>query len=252
MDSAQRHAAEKDPVAAISADLAQAAMVMFAADTVTGTLGQVAELTVATIEGCDFACICLQPEEARAAVLVHTSPLAAALEALQRDSGEGPCLDALTHGVSLYTEDLGKDARWPSFGPKASAAGARSLLALPLLADSTRGVLCLCARCPSAFGVIDRARGLLLAALAGLAFTSAQACEDHERRAADLRNALATREVIGQAQGILMERERVTAGHAFDILRRASQHLNLKLRDVAQTLVDTGQTPQTGSPAIHE
>ena len=55
-----------------------------------------------------------------------------------------------------------------------------------------------------------------------------------------------SRELIGQAQGILMEHERVTAEQAFDILRRASQHLNEKLRDVAQNLVDTGESPNTG------
>jgi AmiR/NasT family two-component response regulator len=58
---------------------------------------------------------------------------------------------------------------------------------------------------------------------------------------------LATREVIGQAQGILIERKRTTADQAFDVLRRASQHLNLKVRDVAQTLVDTGEDPGTGA-----
>jgi AmiR/NasT family two-component response regulator len=61
-----------------------------------------------------------------------------------------------------------------------------------------------------------------------------------------LQAALSTREVIGQAQGILMERERISATQAFDVLRRASQHLNRKLRDVAQDLVDTGDEPDTG------
>jgi AmiR/NasT family two-component response regulator len=61
--------------------------------------------------------------------------------------------------------------------------------------------------------------------------------------------ALGTREVIGQAQGILMERERITPGQAFDILRHASQHLNRKLRDVAQDLVDTGERPEAGFSA---
>ena len=56
-------------------------------------------------------------------------------------------------------------------------------------------------------------------------------------------------ELIGQAQGILMERERITAGQAFDILRRASQHLNTKLREVAQELVETGERPSTGNPS---
>ena len=82
--------------------------------------------------------------------------------------------------------------------------------------------------------------------MAGMAFSSARTHEDEERRAANLQAALATREMIGQAQGILMERERITPDQAFDILRRASQHLNVKLRDVAQSLVDTGERPDTG------
>ena len=70
----------------------------------------------------------------------------------------------------------------------------------------------------------------------------AEAHEEEERRAENLRQALITRQLIGQAQGILMERERITAEQAFDILRRASQHLNTKLREVAQ---DTGRDGRT-------
>jgi AmiR/NasT family two-component response regulator len=78
---------------------------------------------------------------------------------------------------------------------------------------------------------------------------SAQTHEDEERLNTRLHAALATREVIGQAQGILMERERISSSEAFDVLRRASQHLNVKLRDVAQDLVDTGEVPDTGRSA---
>ena len=70
--------------------------------------------------------------------------------------------------------------------------------------------------------------------------------EDEERRIDNLHSALSSREIIGQAQGILMERERIPADQAFDVLRRASQYLNIKLREVAQTLVDTGERPDTG------
>lgn len=63
----------------------------------------------------------------------------------------------------------------------------------------------------------------------------------------NLREALQSRELIGQAQGILMERERITADQAFDVLRRASQHLNRKLRDVAENVVTTGQSPSAGA-----
>ena len=60
----------------------------------------------------------------------------------------------------------------------------------------------------------------------------------------NLTKALRTRELIGQAQGILMERERITADQAFDILRRASQHLNVRLREIAQNLIETGESPE--------
>ena len=188
---------------------------------------------------------------------VRTDPVVADLDALQQRSSEGPGLDAISGGVTFYAADLRDDARWPIFGPEATANGIRSLLALPLFANGTLGALNLYACYPAAFGVVDRARGLLLAALAALAFDAARTHEDdarraagihqdEERQAANFRAALSTREVIGQAQGILIERERITADQAFDVLRRASQHLNLKLREVAQTLVDTGQKPDTG------
>jgi len=72
--------------------------------------------------------------------------------------------------------------------------------------------------------------------------------EDEERRAENLAAALVTRELIGQAQGILIERERITPDQAFVVLRQASQHLNIKLREVAQNLVETGERPDTGRP----
>jgi AmiR/NasT family two-component response regulator len=115
-----------------------------------------------------------------------------------------------------------------------------------LNSNGNLGALNLYARYPDAFGVVDRARGVVLASLAGLAVSAAHTHEDEERRSDNLHAALTTREIVGQAQGILMERERITADQAFDILRRASQHLNLKLREVAQTLVETGERPETG------
>jgi hypothetical protein len=120
------------------------------------------------------------------------------------------------------------------------------VLALQLFGNSALGALNLYARYPNAFGVIDRGKALVLAAFAGFAISSAREHEDERRQIDTLKTSLATREMIGQAQGILMERERVAPHEAFDILRRASQHLNRKLREVAQDLVETGEQPQTG------
>jgi hypothetical protein len=79
--------------------------------------------------------------------------------------------------------------------------GARSLFGLPLLFNGAPGALNLYARYPSAFGVIDRGKAALLAAMADLAFSSAQSREDEERRTTSLRAALASREIFGRAQG---------------------------------------------------
>jgi GAF domain-containing protein len=235
---------EADPAVELIATVAQTVS-LFAADTVQETLGLVISQAVATIEGCDYSGIFLLEGEA-VVTPVCSDPLVMELDALQHSTGEGPCLDALAAPSAVYAEDLGEDPRWPTFGPGAVALGVRSLLAVPLTLQGAPAALNLYARYPRAFGVIDRGKGLLLAALGGLAFTTASAHEADERKAIQLQAALATREMIGQAQGILMERERVSADEAFDILRRASQHLNLKLRVVAQTLVDTGERPETG------
>jgi GAF domain-containing protein len=238
-----------DPASAATIDFFETASAVFSAGSVGDTLAEVVSLAVATIEGCDFAGIFVV-EDGAVVTPVHTHPDVVDLDSLQQVSGEGPCLDALAQGVTVYADDLSIDARWPAFGPSATARGIRSLLALPLLANrppgESLGALNLYGRYPQAFGVIDRARGLLLGALAALALSIARTHEDDERQVANLHAALATREVIGQAQGILMERERISADSAFDILRRASQHLNVKLRQVAQDLVDTGERPETG------
>jgi len=234
-----------DPVSALTVDFSQTARTLFAVGTVDDILARVLDLAKATVEGCDYAGVVLMDGDTMLTP-AHSDPFVADLDGIQQRYGQGPSLDAIARNVTFYAADLAEETRWPLFGPAAAGRGIRSMLALPLFADGTMGGLNLYAHYPRAFNVIDQARGLLLAALAALAFTSARAHEADERREANLHAALATREVIGQAQGILIERERITADQAFDILRRASQHLNLKLRDIAQTLVDTGENPDTG------
>lgn len=106
------------------------------------------------------------------------------------------------------------------------------------------GALSLYAAAPHAFGAAHRGQATIFAAYAAHAMTMSQQRDAHGLEAAQLRDALRTRELIGQAQGILMERDRVSADVAFDMLRVASQHLNIKLRDVAQRLIDTGERPE--------
>ncbi|MGK2950718.1 MAG: ANTAR domain-containing protein, partial [Acidimicrobiales bacterium] len=149
-----------------------------------------------------------------------------------------------------YAVDLDDDPRWPRFGAAATQRGIRSAVAFRL-SDRPVSALNLYARYPAAFGATDRAKGLIFATLAGLALDAAEERADDVLRVANLHEALRTRELIGQAQGILIERERITGEQAFEVLRRASQHLNIKIRDVARSLVETGETPPTGSAEPH-
>ena len=245
MPSPESRSTERDHTAALIVDFSDTVRELFEAGGAQETLAELVRLAVATIEGCDFAGVFLIDADV-VTTPVCTDPIVADVDMLQHRTGEGPALDAIADATILYADDLSDDPRWPLYGPLAAAHGMRSVLVVPLSAEDTVGALNLYARYPRAFGVIDRARGVLLAALAAVAFTSAQSHEAEGLRSDGLRAALSTREMIGQAQGILMERERVTAEEAFDILRRASQHLNIRLREVAQSLVDTGQQPETG------
>jgi GAF domain-containing protein len=241
----ERHMIERDSFAEYALNFSETARILFTAGSVTETLSSVVELAVATIDGCDFAGLILVEGDV-VTTPVHTDPFVAELVALQRRTGEGPCLDAVAHRLIFYVDDLGRDLRWLHFAPLAAEAGIRSVLALPLSSDTQFGALNLYSRYPAAFGVDGRAKAAILVSLASLALSIAQSHEDEERRAANFHAALGSRETIGEALGILMEREHITSEEAFAILRRASQHLNIKLREVARNLIVTGEDPDTG------
>jgi GAF domain-containing protein len=235
-----------DKTAELTIELSKVARVLFAAGDVLSTLQTVVSQAAATIDGCDFAGIFAAAEPPLGTSPIVTDALVARVDTIQRAAGEGPCLDALAQGQAVYADDLADDPRWSEFGPASSAAGIRCMVVFPLVQSGSLGVLALCASFPGAFGATDRAKGVIFATLADLALAGAQTHEDEDRRAENLHRALVTRELIGRAEGILMERERITSAQAFDILRRASQHLNVKLKEVAEDLVETGERPSTG------
>lgn len=238
---------DADELLDLENSLAQVAVALFAAGTVQGTLQRIVDLAERAVDGCEAAGILLDHDGA-IITAAASSTLVDVVDRLQIEAGEGPCLDASTQKSTYYAADLIDDDRWPTFGPAAVAAGVRSVLAYSL-SDDRQSALNLYAQLPAAFGATDRAQGVLFATLARLAIDSAEERAFEEKRAVNLAEALLTREFIGQAQGILMERERITADQAFDVLRRASQHMNIKLREVAETLIETGESPDTGAIA---
>lgn len=224
--------------------VAEIAVALFAKGTVERTLQRIVLLAEKAVDGCEAAGI-MVTREGVVTTVAATSDLVTKIDQLQIDANEGPCVDASIQGIAFFANDLLDEHRWPTFAPAAVSAGIRSVLAYSLSAEPPSS-LNLYAEFPAAFGATDRAQGVLFATLAGLALDSAEQRAAEESNAANFVAALRTRELIGRAEGILMERERITSEQAFNVLRRASQHMNIKLREVAETLVETGETPETG------
>ena len=232
-----------DELRELEGTVAEIATALFARGTVEQTLQRIVRLAERAVDGCEAAGV-MVTQDGTLSTVASTSELVITVDQIQIDADEGPCVDALRHSTGFYANDLLDEQRWPTFSGAAVAAGIRSVLAYSLSAERP-SALNLYASLPLAFGATDRAQGELFATLARLALDTAEHRAAEETNTANLAAALLTREVIGQAQGILMERERITSDQAFDMLRRASQHMNIKLREVAEALVETGEAPAT-------
>lgn len=153
------------------------------------------------------------------------------VDAVMTELGEGPCLEALRRRRVVRVDDMHRETRWPQFAPRAAELGALSMLAFPLFVkDDSLCALNLYAHEVDAFTEESEHVGRLLAAQAAVAYSGAQ-------RAENLLAAIETRDLIGQAVGLLMERYSITANRSFDTIVRFSRQTNRKLRDVAAELV---------------
>ena len=175
--------------------------------------------------------------------------LAANVDEVQYAQGDGPCLEAMRTRQVVTVSDLAAENRWGAFPRLAMRYGVRSSLSLPLSVDGDdHGALNIYATVPDAFGNATRRAGELFAAQATAALMIVRRMARQAALTDQLRDALASRSVIDQALGILMEQQRCDADQAFDLLRSASQHRNRKLRDVATDIVRDvgGREPHAG------
>ena len=219
---------------------AEVARALGAERSVHATLTRIVELAVKTVAGCDHAGLSLV-EGGRVHSAATSDSVPKLVDALQHETGEGPCLDAIREHAVFQTDDLLHEARWPKFARRAAEeSGISSILAYRLFVEAdTMGALNLFSKQKSAFDAEDRTVGSIFAAHPAVALSAA-------RQQEQLEQAVETRDVIGQAKGILMARQDVTAEEAFDMLRRGSQRLNVKLRELARQ-VAAGQPPEVGS-----
>ena len=215
---------------------------LLTATTVHGVLDRVVNAARVAIPGADLVSVTLATETGYTTP-VHTDDMALKLDEVQYRLGEGPCVEATrTPGLGLtFSADLAQGVQFPNFGPAAAEIGVHSVLAVGLFPDRDNdrfGALNVYAFEAGGLDELDRDLALILAAHASTALAATLATTAAELESAQLRQALQSRDVIGQAKGILMERRGISADEAFDVLRRASQSLNIKLTTVAQTLVD--------------
>lgn len=214
------------------------------ARTVVEVLEHVVDAAHRLVPGADLVSVTLRSPGGAFHTPVETDPLATELDQVQYDTGEGPCVDAARMSSPGYvrSDDLATEAAWPTFGPAAAARGFTVVLSSVLMPDSKpphlSGALNIYSRHAGALRQDARDVALLLATHASLALAATQAVTRADLHEAQLRRAIESRDIIGQAKGILMQRRGIGADEAFDLLRRVSQDLNVKVVELARTLAD--------------
>ena len=195
-----------------------------------------AGVTAATIEmipSTDTCGVLLIGKGGKFESLFGTSDLVYKVDALQEHYGEGPCISAAVDELIVRTDDFAAEQRWPNYSPAVAGLGVHSGLSFKLYTgDSTAGALNLFSLRPNAFNGESEAIGAVLAAHAASAIVAS-------RHGEQLQAALNTRDTIGQAKGVIMERFNVDAVRAFEMLRELSQTTNTRLIDIAQRVIDT-------------
>jgi GAF domain-containing protein len=163
--------------------------------------------------------------------VIPTGDVAEELDEAQTELAEGPALSAIREHHTIHIADLANETRWPGFAATAIELGVRSMLSFRLFVESgSIGALNIYGATPKAFTEESIAIGEILAQHAAVALAGTAALEQFQ-------TALASRDIIGQAKGILMQRGNLTGQQAFAALTRTSQETNVKLVDVAQLLV---------------
>lgn len=198
---------------------------------------ELAEHAASELPGVDYANVTVTTGPSMIEPPSATHPSAALLDDIQRRLGEGPCLSSAWHNKTVHVEDLENDTRWPSFRAEAlSSTPVRSIMGFHLcVTGRSMGSLNVFAERPRAFDEQTRRLGSLFAVHSALVWDAA-------RREAQFQEALASRDTIGQAKGMIMERYRLDAAQAFAMLRTLSHETNTALADVAARIVEAAQS----------
>lgn len=208
-----------------------------ALQSVDDVLRDVTAAAVELIPEADTAGILLIGKDRKYQSLATTDDLPQKLDDLQMTFEEGPCVQAALDDVVVRTDDFRDEPRWPKYSPAALELGVMSGLSFKLYtANRTAGALNLFSTHPNVWSAKAETTGIVLAAHAAAAILASRQTEE-------LESAVASRDRIGQAKGIIMERFKIDDVQAFALLRKLSQDSNTKLADVAGQVIATSLEP---------
>jgi GAF domain-containing protein len=213
--------------------MAELARSVAAPQNLEAVLSGVTTTTVELLTGADTSGVLLVSKGGKFESLSGTSGLIYELDRLQEKHNAGPCVDAAVNELVVRTGDFETETRWPRYSRAVCELGVRSSISFKLYTgDRSAGALNVFSRQPHAFDADSEMIGSILAAHAAAAILAS-------RDSQQLQAALLSRDLIGQAKGILMERFKVDAVGAFDMLRKLSQQMNVRLAEVAERVVET-------------
>ena len=208
-------------------------------DVVDAALGLVVAVARAMVGGADGASVSLR-RHGRLSTVAASDQTILAMDSEQYTTGEGPCVDASVAGRWFHAESLEAETRVATFVPRARALGICTILSSPLVAhDSPVGALNIYSRTATAFAARDQELAGILATEASTVLAAAGADISDEQLASRVQEALRVRQMIAQAEGIIMERQDIDGKEAFDVLRRASRSSGLPLREEARDVLDS-------------
>jgi GAF domain-containing protein len=221
-----------DTLSHFAQSIAGAARTINQQQSLDDTLQTIVEVACNSVVGFDQVGISTVEKNGRIETRACTGDLVLRLDKIQYGLREGPCSAALQGTDEVSVSSLRDEQRWPRYVPQAQAAGVRSQLAVKLYLDKgTLGGI-------NFYSTISDDVSPDAQALAHMFATHSAIALEHAHERDTLNEGLQTRSVIGQAVGILMERYEMNEDRAFAFLLRASSHSNIKLRAVAQELVD--------------
>ena len=220
----------------ITEKLTELSRVLVADDGLDATLGRVAKLSTTLIDACDSCGVSLV-RGGSVSTRAASDDRADRVDEIQYSQGEGPCLQAIQTGDKVHVPSFDDEERWPQFIDRARQEGIRASYSVPLRVDDHVVGSLNFYSIDGAFTDSDEQMGDVLASQAAVALHNARTFNEVLNLVDQLNEALGSRDLIGQAKGMLMARHDIDQGRAFDVLRRESQHRNVKLRTLAEQVV---------------